>query len=62
MKSLGNFDLAVLKFRALAVGVLILVVDRIPVQDLLHAARQVRNLGSPDEPAVTPGRPAENKP
>ena len=58
----GLLQHAVIVLPVIAVGVLILVVDRIPVQDLLHAARQVRNLGSPDEPAVTPGRPAENKP
>jgi len=30
----------------------ILIVDRIPIQDLLHAARQVRDLGSPEAEKV----------
>jgi uncharacterized membrane protein YbhN (UPF0104 family) len=58
----GLMQHAVIVLPVITVGVLILVVDRIPIQDLLHAARQVRDLGSPDEAAVPPGRPAEKVP
>jgi uncharacterized protein (TIRG00374 family) len=41
-------------------GALLLMVDRIPIRDLVEAARQVRSLGSAAAPTPTPsGRPAE---
>ncbi|MHC4430076.1 MAG: lysylphosphatidylglycerol synthase domain-containing protein, partial [Planctomycetota bacterium] len=41
-------------------GVLILIVDRIPIQDLVEAVRQVRLLGASPPPVTnTPVRPAE---
>jgi hypothetical protein len=58
----GLLQHAVIVLPVIAVGVLILVLDRISVQDLLHAAQQVRALGSPDEAVVPPERPAEKLP
>jgi hypothetical protein len=40
-------------------GVVLLVVDRIPIQDLLQAARQVREMGSAPSSAAAQVRPAE---
>jgi uncharacterized protein (TIRG00374 family) len=54
----GLLQHAIVVLPIIVLGVVLLVVDRIPVQDLLHAARQVREMGSAPAPAAT-GRPAE---
>jgi len=51
---------AVMVLPIVALGVILLLVDRIPIQDLLRAARQVREMGSsPGAEPAAPGRPAE---
>jgi uncharacterized protein (TIRG00374 family) len=50
---------AVVVLPIIVLGVALLVVDRIPIQDLLHAARQVREMGSSPASAATPAQPAE---
>jgi uncharacterized membrane protein YbhN (UPF0104 family) len=58
----GILQHAVVVLPIILLGGLLLIVDRIPVQDLLHAARQVREMGSiPSSPVVTP-RPVEKLP
>jgi len=50
----GILQHAVVVLPIILLGALLLMVDRIPVHDLLHAARQVREMGSIPPPPVRP--------
>jgi uncharacterized membrane protein YbhN (UPF0104 family) len=50
---------AVVVIPVVLLGSALLIVDRIPVQDLFRAARQVRDLGSSPAASDEVGRPAE---
>lgn len=43
----------------IALGALLLIIGRIPIQDLVQAARQVRGMGSPSAPAPPAAQPME---
>jgi len=43
-------------------GVVLLIVDRIPLQDLVQAAKQVKELGRAEGSGASPDCPVENTP
>jgi uncharacterized membrane protein YbhN (UPF0104 family) len=55
----GLLQHAVVVLPIILLGVVLLVVDRISIQDLLQAARQVREMGSAPAAAAAPAGPAE---
>ena len=55
----GLLQHAVVVLPILLLGAILLVVDRIPIHDLLQAARQVRDMGAVPPPPEASGRPAE---
>jgi uncharacterized membrane protein YbhN (UPF0104 family) len=55
----GLLQHAAIVLPILILGALLLVIDRIPIHDLLHAARQLRDMGAAPSPSRGPSPSAE---